>query len=69
MKVVVPKRQITLLDNSVLDFIPVLSCLTTLKYSPNRLEKRELSGSLMAVALTTSRMLKTSILREEQGSN
>lgn len=69
VKVVVPKRQITLLDNSVLDFIPVLSCLTTLKYSPNRLEKRELSGSLMAVALTTSLMLTTSILREEQGSN
>lgn len=42
----------TSLDNSVLDFTLLLSCLTMSQYSLNNLESKELSGYLMDLALT-----------------
>lgn len=42
----------TSLDNLVLDFTLLLSCLTMSQYSLNNLESKELSGYLMDLALT-----------------
>lgn len=47
------KKLLTIsLDNLVLDFTLLLSCLTMSQYSLNNLESKELSGYLMDLALT-----------------
>lgn len=55
----------TSLDNSVLDFTLLLSCLTMSQYSLNNLESKELSGYLMDLALTKWVTVTTLILTEE----
>jgi len=55
----------TSLDNSVLDFTLLLSCLTMSQYSLNNLESKELSGYLMDLALTKWVTVTTLILIEE----
>ena len=52
LELVAKKLLTTSLDNSVLDFTLLLSCLTMSQYSLNNLESKELSGYLMDLALT-----------------
>lgn len=60
------KKLLTIsLDNLVLDFTLLLSCLTMSQYSLNNLESKELSGYLMDLALTKWVTVTTLILIEE----
>lgn len=60
------KKLLTIsLDNLVLDFTLLLSCLTMSQYSLNNLESKELSGYLMDLALTKWVTATTLILTEE----
>lgn len=52
LELAVKKHLTTSLDNLVLDFTLLLSCLTMSQYSLNNLESKELSGYLMDLALT-----------------
>jgi len=65
LELAVKKHLTTLLDNLVLDFTLLLSCLTMSQYSLNNLESKELSGYLMDLALTKWVTVTTLILTEE----
>jgi len=65
LELVAKKLLTTSLDNSVLDFTLLLSCLTMSQYSLNNLESKELSGYLMDLALTKWVTVTTLILIEE----
>lgn len=65
LELAVKKHLTTSLDNSVLDFTLLLSCLTMSQYSLNNLESKELSGYLMDLALTKWVTVTTLILTEE----
>lgn len=65
LELVAKKLLTTSLDNSVLDFTLLLSCLTMSQYSLNNLESKELSGYLMDLALTKWVTVTTLILTEE----
>jgi len=65
LELVAKKLLTTSLDNSVLDFTLLLSCLIMSQYSLNNLESKELSGYLMDLALTKWVTVTTLILIEE----
>lgn len=65
LELAVKKHLTTSLDNLVLDFTLLLSCLTMSQYSLNNLESKELSGYLMDLALTKWVTVTTLILTEE----